>query len=76
MARCASCGKLFAEVATVDGKVTVIIDMNYPDAESFASELTAKWRTAGSPERTAIVDRRQNDEGYDSDDRRRYSVEK
>lgn len=76
MARCAFCSRPFAEVVTADQKVLVIIDREFPDAESFASELTAKWRATGSHERAAIVDRRERDDGFDSDDRRRYNVER
>lgn len=75
MARCASCGKPFAEVVTGDGQVLVIIDNQFPDADTFAGELTARWRADGDGRRRAIVDRRLNREGYDKQDRRRYNSE-
>lgn len=74
MAKCSSCGKHFAEVASPD-EMLVILDRSLPDAEAMAQELTARWLKSGQGKK-AIVDRRSSEEGHEPPERRRFRNKK
>lgn len=71
MAKCSSCGKMFAEIVT-PGEMLVVIDRSLPGAAALAERLTAKWQGDGKVKKRCIVDRRRVREEHEPPERRRY----